>query len=183
MNMEKIYNDIERVLFSKEELEKRIKELGKQITEDLQGEDVLVVGVLKGCILFLSDLIREIDLKVDLDFMICSSYENGTSSSGNVKIIKDVNVDVKDKVILVVEDIIDSGRTMANLKEIFKVRKCKDFKICTLLDKKERRVVDIDADYIGFDVPNEFVVGYGLDYAGRYRNLPEVCVLKPEIYS
>lgn len=181
--MEKIYNDIEKVLFSKEELKERIKELGKQITEDLQGEDVLVIGVLKGCILFLSDLIREIDLKVDLDFMICSSYENGTSSSGNVKIIKDVNVDVKDKVILVVEDIIDSGRTMANLKEIFKVRKCKDFKICTLLDKKERRVVDIDADYIGFDVPNEFVVGYGLDYAGRYRNLPEVCVLKPEIYS
>lgn len=183
MNMEKIYNDIEKVLFSKEELKERIKELGKQITEDLQGEDVLVIGVLKGCILFLSDLIREIDLKVDLDFMICSSYENGTSSSGNVKIIKDVNVDVKDKVILVVEDIIDSGRTMANLKEIFKVRRCKDFKICTLLDKKERRVVDIDADYIGFDVPNEFVVGYGLDYAGRYRNLPEVCVLKPEIYS
>lgn len=181
--MEKIYNDIEKVLFSKEELKERIKELGKQITEDLQGEDVLVIGVLKGCILFLSDLIREIDLKVDLDFMICSSYENGTSSSGNVKIIKDVNVDVKDKVILVVEDIIDSGRTMANLKEIFKVRRCKDFKICTLLDKKERRVVDIDADYIGFDVPNEFVVGYGLDYAGRYRNLPEVCVLKPEIYS
>lgn len=183
MNMEKIYNDIERVLISKEEIDKRVKVLGKEITRDLNGEDVVVVGVLKGCALFLSDLIREIDLKVDLDFMVCSSYENDTKSSGNVKIVKDINVDVKDKVVLIVEDIIDSGRTMENLREIFKVRQCKDFKICTLLDKKDRRVVDIEADYIGFDVPNEFVVGYGLDYAGRYRNLPEVGVLKPEIYE
>ena len=183
MNMEKIYNDIERVLISKEELNKRIKELGEEISRDLDGEEVIVVGVLKGCVIFLSDLIRELDNKVDLDFMICSSYENATESSGNVKIIKDINVDVKDKVVLIVEDIIDSGRTMANLKEIFKVRQCKEFKICTLLDKKERRAVDIEADYIGFDVPNEFVVGYGLDYSGKYRNLPEICVLKPEIYS
>ena len=122
-------------------------------------------------------------MKCDLDFMVCSSYENATESSGNVKIIKDINVDVKNKVVLVVEDIIDSGRTMHNLKEIFKVRQCKDFKICTLLDKKERRAVDIEADYVGFDVPNKFVVGYGLDYAGKYRNIPEVCVLKKEIYS
>lgn len=122
-------------------------------------------------------------MKCDLDFMVCSSYENATESSGNVKIIKDINVDVKNKVVLVVEDIIDSGRTMHNLKEIFKVRQCKDFKICTLLDKKDRRAVEIEADYIGFDVPNKFVVGYGLDYAGKYRNIPEVCVLKKEIYS
>lgn len=181
--MEKIYNDIEKVLISKEELTKRIEELGKQITNDLQGEEVVAVGVLKGCVLFLSDVIRNLDLKCDLDFMVCSSYENATESSGNVKIIKDINVDVKNKVVLIIEDIIDSGRTMYNLKEIFKVRQCKDFKICTLLDKKERRAVDIDADYIGFDVPNEFVVGYGLDYAGKYRNLPEICVLKKEIYS
>ena len=183
MNMEKIYEDIEKVLISKEEIERRIKELGKQITEDLKSEDVVVVGVLKGCVLFLSDIIRNLDLKLDLDFMICSSYEDGTSSSGNVKIIKDINIDVKDKVVLIVEDIIDSGRTMHNLKEIFKVRQCKDFRICTLLDKQERRVVDIKADYIGFDVPNEFVVGYGLDYAGKYRNLPEIGVLKPEVYQ
>ena len=183
MNMEKLYNDISSILFSKEALKKRVSELGTQITKDLEGEDVIVVGVLKGCMMFLADLIREIDLKVDLDFMICSSYEDGTSSSGNVKIIKDINVDVKDKVVLIVEDIIDSGRTMANLKEIFKVRQCKAFKICTLLNKKERRAVDVEADYVGFDVPNEFVVGYGLDYAGRYRNLPEVGILKPEIYS
>ncbi len=181
--MEKLYNDISSILFSKEVLKKRVSELGTQITKDLEGEDVIVVGVLKGCMMFLADLIREIDLKVDLDFMICSSYEDGTSSSGNVKIIKDINVDVKDKVVLIVEDIIDSGRTMANLKEIFKVRQCKAFKICTLLNKKERRAVDVEADYVGFDVPNEFVVGYGLDYAGRYRNLPEVGILKPEIYS
>ncbi len=181
--MEKIYSDIDRVLISKEEIKARIKELGAEITKDLQGEDVIVVGVLKGCVVFLADLIREIDLKVDLDFMICSSYGSETESSGNVKIIKDINVDVKNKVVLIVEDIIDSGRTMANLKEIFKVRQCKDFKICTLLDKQERRVVDIKADYIGFSVPNEFVVGYGLDYSGKYRNLPDIGVLKPEIYS
>ena len=181
--MEKIYNDIEKVLISKEDIKRRVKELGEEITKDLQGEDVIVIGILKGCALFLSDLIREIDLKIDLDFMICSSYENDTKSSGNVKIIKDSNVDVKDKVVLIVEDIIDSGRTMYNLKEIFKVRQCKAFKICTLLNKNERRVADIKADYIGFEVPNEFVVGYGLDYAGKYRNLPEVGVLKPEIYS
>lgn len=183
MNMEKIYEDIEKVLISKDEIKKRIEELGSQITNDLKGEEVIVVGVLKGCVVFLSDLIRELDIKVDLDFMICSSYEDSTSSSGNVKIVKDINIDVKDKVVLIVEDIIDSGRTMANLKEIFKVRQCKDFKICTLLDKKERRAVNIEADYIGFDVPNEFVVGYGLDYAGKYRNLPEIGVLKPEVYS
>jgi len=183
LNMEKIYNDIEKVLISKEEIKKRVKELGEEITRDLAGEDVIVVGVLKGCVVFLSDLIRELGLKVDLDFMICSSYGSDTKSSKNVKIIKDVNVDVEGKVVLIVEDIIDSGRTMANLKEIFKVRKCKDFKVCTLLDKKERRAVDIEADYIGFDVPNEFVVGYGLDYAGRYRNLPDIGVLKPEIYA
>lgn len=181
--MEKIYDDIEEVLIPQNVLQKRIEELGAQITKDLEGEEVVVIGVLKGCVIFLSDIFRHLDMKCDLDFMVCSSYENATESSGNVKIIKDINVDVKNKVVLVVEDIIDSGRTMHNLKEIFKVRQCKDFKICTLLDKKERRAVDIEADYIGFDVPNKFVVGYGLDYAGKYRNIPEVCVLKKEIYS
>lgn len=181
--MEKIYNDIEEVLIPQDVLQKRIRELGAQITKDLEGEEVVVIGVLKGCVIFLSDIFRQLDMKCDLDFMVCSSYENATESSGNVKIIKDINVDVKNKVVLVVEDIIDSGRTMHNLKEIFKVRQCKDFKICTLLDKKERRAVEIEADYVGFDIPNKFVVGYGLDYAGKYRNIPEVCVLKKEIYS
>ena len=181
--MEKIYRDIESILISKEELSKRIKELGVQITKDFEGEEVVIVGVLKGCMLFMSDLIREIDLPMDIDFMVASSYSNSTETSGNVKIIKDINIDVENKVVIIVEDIIDTGLTMYNLKEIFKVRKCKEFKICTLLDKKERRKINIDADYIGFDVPNSFVVGYGLDYNGKYRNLQEIGVLKPEIYE
>lgn len=180
--MERIYNDIKNVLISKEDLEKRVKELGEQITKDFADEEVVVVGVLKGSFLFMADLVRNIDLKVDIDFMTVSSYE-GVESSGNVKIIKDINIDIKNKVVIMVEDIIDTGLTMHNLKEIFKVRQCKDFKICTLLDKLERRKIDIRADYVGFDVPNEFVVGYGLDYEGRYRNLPEVGVLKEEIYK
>ena len=141
--MEKIYRDIESILISKEELSKRIKELGVQITKDFEGEEVVIVGVLKGCMLFMSDLIREIDLPMDIDFMVASSYSNSTETSGNVKIIKDINIDVENKVVIIVEDIIDTGLTMYNLKEIFKVRKCKEFKICTLLDKKERRKINI----------------------------------------
>lgn len=181
--MEKIYKDIEKVLITEEQIRERTKELGKQIAEEYNGEEVIVVGVLKGCTLFMADLIRNIDLPMQIDFMVASSYGADTKSSGNVKIIKDINVDVHDKHVMIVEDIIDTGLTMKNLKEIFEVRQCKSFKICTLLDKKERRVVDISADYIGFDVPNEFVVGYGLDYDGRYRNMPEIGVLKPEVYS
>jgi hypoxanthine phosphoribosyltransferase len=181
--MEKIYNDIKKVLISKEEIEARVKEIGKQITEEFAGEEVVLVGVLKGSFIFMSDLARNIDLPVDIDFIIASSYSDGMETSGNVKIIKDINIDVKNKVVIMIEDIVDTGLTMNNLKEIFKVRRCKNFKICTLLDKKERRKVQIEADYIGFEVPNEFVVGYGLDYAGKYRNLPEVSVLKEEIYK
>ena len=181
--MEKIYKDIENVLISKEEISKRVKELGEQITKDFEGEEIVVIGVLKGSVLFMADLIREIDLPMDIDFIVASSYANSTETSGNVKIIKDINIDVENKVVIIVEDIIDTGLTMHNLKEIFKIRKCKEFKICTLLDKKERRKIEIDADYIGFDVPNYFVVGYGLDYNGKYRNLQEIGVLKPEIYE
>ena len=180
--MEKIYEDIEKVLITKEEIKVRLEEMGAQLTKDFAGEEVVVVGVLKGCFMFMTDLVRNIDLPIDLDFMVCSSY-NSTESSGNVKIIKDINIDVTNKVVLIVEDIIDTGITMSHLKELFKVRKCKDFKICTLLDKKERRKAEIHADYIGFDVPNEFVVGYGLDYNGKYRNIPEIGVLKPEVYQ
>ena len=181
--MEKIYKDIENVLISKEEICKRVKELGAQITKDFEGEEIVVIGVLKGSVLFMADLIREIDLPMDIDFIVASSYANSTETSGNVKIIKDINIDVENKVVIIVEDIIDTGLTMHNLKEIFKIRKCKEFKICTLLDKKERRKIEIDADYIGFDVPNYFVVGYGLDYNGKYRNLQDIGVLKPEIYE
>ncbi|MBQ7667827.1 MAG: hypoxanthine phosphoribosyltransferase [Clostridia bacterium] len=180
--MEKIYKDIERVLISKEEIAKRVKEIGAAITKDFVGEEIVVVSVLKGSSVFMSDLIREIDLPMDIDFLVASSYEN-TTSSGNVQIIKDINIDVENRVVIIVEDIIDSGLTMYNLTQLFNVRKCKEFKICTLLDKQERRRAPVKADYIGFDVPNEFVVGYGLDYNGKYRNLPEICVLKPEIYE
>jgi hypoxanthine phosphoribosyltransferase len=181
--MKKTYENIERILISKDELSQRVKELGAQITKDFEGEEVIVVGVLKGSVLFMTDLIREIDLPMDIDFMVVSSYEGSTVSSGNVKIIKDVNIDVAGKNVIIVEDIIDSGRTMYSLRELFQVRDCKEFKICTLLDKKERRKIEIDADYVGFDVPNEFVVGYGLDYDGKYRNLEDIGVLKPEIYT
>ena len=181
--MKKVYENIERILISKDELSQRVKELGAQITKDFEGEEVIVVGVLKGSVLFMTDLIREIDLPMDIDFMVVSSYEGSTVSSGNVKIIKDVNIDVAGKNVIIVEDIIDSGRTMHSLRELFQVRDCKEFKICTLLDKKERRKIEIDADYVGFDVPNEFVVGYGLDYDGKYRNLEDIGVLKPEIYT
>lgn len=181
--MKKVYENIERILISKEDLNQRVKEIGAQITKDFDGEEIIVVGVLKGSVLFMTDLIREIDLPMDIDFMVVSSYEGSTESSGNVKIIKDINIDVANKNVVIVEDIIDSGRTMHNLKELFQVRDCKTFKICTLLDKKERRKIEIEADYVGFDVPNEFVVGYGLDYDGKYRNLEDIGVLKPEIYK
>ena len=181
--MEKIYNDIEKTLLTKEQIAERIKELGAEITKKYEGEEVVVVGVLKGCVVFMTDLIRNIDLPMDIDFMVASSYGADTKSSGNVKIIKDINIDVHNKNVIIVEDIIDTGLTMKNLKEIFGVRQCKSIAICTLLDKKERRKVEIDADYIGFDVPNEFVVGYGLDYNGKYRNIPDICVLKHEVYA
>lgn len=181
--MKKTYENIEKILISKDELKQKVKELGAQITKDFEGEEIVVIGVLKGSVIFMTDLIREIDLTMDIDFLVASSYSNSTESSGNVKIIKDINIDVANKNVIIIEDIIDTGLTMHNLQEIFKIRDCKTFKICTLLDKKERRKVEVNADYVGFDVPNEFVVGYGLDYEGKYRNLEDICVLKPEIYS
>ena len=181
--MEKIYNDIQRKLVTEEQLKNKVIELGKKITEDYNGEEVIIIGVLKGCTVFMSDLIRQIDLPLQIDFMVASSYGNDTKTSGNVKIIKDINIDVHNKNVIIVEDIIDTGLTMKNLKGIFEVRQCKSIKICTLLDKKERRKVEVSADYVGFDIPDEFVVGYGLDYAGKYRNIPEICILKPEVYA
>ncbi|MCM3513220.1 MULTISPECIES: hypoxanthine phosphoribosyltransferase [Carnobacterium] len=176
-------NDIERVLFSKQELAEKTVELGKQLTEDYQDKNPLVVGILKGAMPFLSDLVKEMDIYLEMDFMDVSSYGNGTVSSGEVKIVKDLNTNVEGRDLLLVEDIIDSGRTLNYLIDMFKYRKARSVKIVTLLDKPEGRVVDIKADYVGFLVPNEFVVGYGLDYAERYRNLPYIGVLKPEIYE
>ena len=175
--------DIERILISQEEIQVRCKELGKELTEIYQNTNPLVVGVLKGAVPFMADIVRSIDTYFELDFMDVSSYGNATVSSGEVKIVKDLDTNVEGRDLLIVEDIIDSGRTLAYLVDLFKYRKAKSVKIVTLLDKPEGRVVNIEADYVGFNVPNEFVVGYGLDYAEAYRNLPYIGVLKPSVYQ
>jgi len=167
--------DIEKILISRDEIKNRCVELADK--------NPLVVGVLKGAVPFMADIVREMDCYLELDFMDVSSYGNAMISSGEVKIIKDLDTNVEGRDLLIVEDIIDSGRTLAYLVDLFKYRKAKSVKIVTLLDKPEGRVVEIDADYVGFDVPNEFVVGYGLDYAEQYRNLPYVGVLKPSVYQ
>lgn len=176
-------NDIERVLFSREDLAEKTVELGKILTEEYEGKNPLVIGVLKGATFFMSDLVKEIDTYLEMDFMDVSSYGNEMVSSGEVKIIKDLDTNVAGRDLLIVEDIIDSGRTLAYLVDLFKYRQAKSVKIVTLLDKPEGRVVKMEADYVGYLVPNEFVVGYGLDYAERYRNLPYIGILKPEIYQ
>ncbi|MDE6968008.1 MAG: hypoxanthine phosphoribosyltransferase [Clostridia bacterium] len=175
--------DIQRVLVTKEEIAVRVKELGEQITKDFAGEEIIAVCILKGSCIFYSDLIREINLPAKFDFMVLSSYGSGTTSSREVKIIKDLTEDIKGKNVLVVEDIIDSGRTIKSLKELLIKREPKSLKVVTMLDKPERREVDIQTDYTGVVIPDEFVIGYGLDYAQKYRNLKDICVLSPEVYS
>lgn len=176
--------DIERVVISREEIKAACEKLGKQLTEDYQGKDVLVVGILRGAALFMMDIIREMDCHLEMDFMDVSSYHGGTSSSGEVKIIKDLDSRVEGRHILIVEDIIDTGRTLRYIIDLLKYRKAASVKVCALTDKPEGRVVkDVKADYVGIEVPNEFLVGYGLDYDQKYRNLPYIGVLKPEIYT
>ena len=178
-------DDIEKVVYSEETLQAKIAELGRQITEDYKDvkEEIFCVGILKGAVMFYTDLVRQIDLPVHFDFMIASSYGNGTSTSGTVKILKDLDYDVEGKHLIIIEDIIDSGTTMNYLMKYFKERKPKSVKLCSLLSKPSRRVVDVNIDYCGFEVPDEFLVGYGLDYAEVYRNLPYIGVLKPGIYA
>ncbi|SHJ08679.1 hypoxanthine phosphoribosyltransferase [Lutispora thermophila] len=176
-------NDILKVLISKEELEAKVKELGQMITRDYKDKDLMIVGILKGCVIFLSDLIREIDLPLTMDFMVVSSYGSSTKSSGVVRIIKDLEKDIAGKDVLIVEDIVDTGLTLNYLVDYLKSRNANSVKICTLLEKPDRRKVEVDLEYVGFHIPDEFVVGYGLDYAEVYRNLPFVCILKPEVYS
>lgn len=176
--------DIKNVLVSEEEIQQTIQGLGKQLTEDYQGKDLVVVGVLKGASIFMADLIRAMDLYLDIDFMAVSSYGEATETSGEVKIIKDLDSQIKDKHILFVEDIIDTGRTLKYLMELFEYRGAASIKVCTLLDKPERRIVeDLVPDYVGIQVPNEFVVGYGLDFKQKYRNLPYIGVLKEDLYQ
>ncbi|MDK2798784.1 MAG: hypoxanthine phosphoribosyltransferase [Clostridiales bacterium] len=175
-------NDIAKVLLTREQLKEKTKELGKIISQDYKGKKLMVICVLKGGVMFTTDLIREITLPVELDFMAISSYGAATSTSGVVRILKDLETDVEGKDILIVEDIIDSGLTLKYLKELLISRRPKSVKICTILNKPARRQENVHVDYIGFDIPDEFVVGYGLDYAEKYRNLPFVGILKPEIY-
>ncbi|QTN01284.1 hypoxanthine phosphoribosyltransferase [Sediminibacillus dalangtanensis] len=176
-------NDIEKVLISEEEIKQKCQELGERLTKEYEGKFPLAVGVLKGAMPFMSDILRAMDTHLEMDFMDVSSYGGETRSSGEVKIVKDLDTKVEGRDLLIIEDIIDSGLTLSYLVDLFKYRKANSIKIVTLLDKPEGRKVDIKADVVGFHVPNEFVVGYGLDYKERYRNLPYVGVLKPKIYG
>lgn len=176
-------NDIEKVLLTEEEIRKKVKELGEALTRDYNGKNPLFIGVLKGSVIFMSDLVRVMDTHVEMDFMAVSSYGNSSTSSGVVRIMKDLERDVEDRDVIIVEDIIDTGTTLKYLYEYILKRNPKTLKICALLDKPERRKVGIQADYLGFSVPDEFLVGYGLDYAEMYRYLPYVGVLKEEVYK
>ena len=178
-----IENDIERIFFTAEEIDRRVKELGKQITEDYRDRNPLIIGVLKGSFVFMADLMRSINTYCDIDFMAVSSYGNGTTTTGAVRITKDLSHDVQTRDIILIEDILDSGVTLSYLKNYINSRAPKSIAICALLDKPARRRSDIIPDYVGFTCPDEFIVGYGLDYAERYRNLPYIGVLKPEIYA
>ena len=175
--------DIKEVLVTEEQLKEVNERLGAKITEAFKDKNLLVVGILKGSIYFMTDLTRYIDLPLKLDFLAVSSYGGGTSSSGAVKILKDIDINLEGYDILLVEDILDSGRTLHYVCEMLKTRKPKSVSIVTLLDKPERRVVDLTPDYVGCQVPDEFVVGYGLDYDQKYRNLPYIGSLKREIYE
>ena len=178
-----MHQDIESVLMSEETLRKRVQELGAAISQDYAGKEILMVGVLRGAFVFMADLARAITIPLAIDFMAVSSYGASTSSSGVVRIIKDFDENVEGKHILIVEDIIDSGLTLKYLYNQILSRKPASVKICTLLDKPERRKADVPVDYNGFSILDAFVVGYGLDYAERYRNLPYIGILKPSVYG
>ena len=176
-------NDIKKILFSKEEIKARIEEMGKQITQDYKdAKSLIVIGILKGSCVFYADLIREINLPIEIEFMSVSSYQDSSMSSGEVKIVKDVSTSVALKHVLFVEDIIDTGFTMSKVMEMFEERGAASVKLCSLLSKPDRRKVEIPIDYLGFTIPDEFVIGYGLDFAERYRNLPFVGVLDESVY-
>lgn len=176
-------SEIESILVSEEQLQKRIAELGQEISRDYKGQKLLMVGVLKGSVVFMADLMRQIDLDVSIDFMAVSSYGSGTKTSGQVQILKDLNRSIEGKNILVIEDILDSGVTLSYLTSLLWSRKPASIRLCTLLDKPERRKVEVKPDYVGFTIPDAFVVGYGLDYDESFRQLPYVGILKPEVYA
>ncbi len=179
----KLYEDLESILVTREEIQAAVKKLGKQITEDYAGKTPVVIGILKGAVVFYSDLIREIDLPLQTEFMAVSSYGNATKSTGVVQIRLDLKLDIMGRDVIIVEDIVDSGMTLHYLKEHLASRGAASIRIATLLDKPARRRVELKADYYCFTIPDEFVVGYGLDYAEKYRNLSDIGVLSPRIYQ
>lgn len=178
-----MHQDVERILFTQEELDRRVRELGARITADYAGKNVAVASVLRGSYIFMADLTRAIELPITVDFMSVSSYGAGTVSSGQVEIKKDLSDSIEGKELLIVEDILDSGNTLYYLTDVLRARKPASIRICTLLDKPDRRTRPIRADYVGFTIPDAFVVGYGLDYDEKYRNLPYIGILKPSVYG
>ena len=181
--LSEMHKDLERILFSEARLKERVKALGSRITEDYKGKSPVLIGILKGSVIFMADLMREIDLDCTIDFMVARSYGNEAVSSGKVDIVKDIDRDIKGKDVIIVEDILDSARTLFAVKNYLLTKNPASVKICTLLDKKVEKAADVTADYKCFDIENEFVVGYGLDYAEKYRNLPYIGVLKRRIYE
>lgn len=178
-----VERDIGEILLSEDEIKARVSELGRQISKDYEGKDLVAVCILRGCFIFFSDLMRQTSIPVAVEFMSVSSYGGGSQSSGSVKINYDLQRDIAGKHVLIVEDIIDSGNTLWHLTEMLRSRQPASIEICALLSKPERRVVDVDVKYIGFDIPDEFVVGYGLDYDSLYRNYRNIGILKREVYE
>ena len=172
------YQDLEKIMITRDEIQTQVKEVAKRISADYQGKTPVVVCILKGAVMFFADLLRELDFPLVTDFMAISSYGSSTKSTGVVKLVKDLDRDICGRDVLVVEDIVDSGRTLSYLLEMLKDRGPASLRLCTLLDKPERRVIDVHVDYTGFNIPDEFVVGYGLDYDQRYRNLPYIGVVE-----
>ena len=183
MKMSSMMPDVKEVLIPSSEIQDKVRELGERITDDYRGEKPILIGVLRGAVVVMGDLMRNIDLQCEIDFMDISSYGTGTSSSGVVRILKDLEEDITDRHVLIVEDIIDTGLTLSYIRRSLLARKPASLEICALLSKPSRRRVELVVKYLGFEVPDEFVVGYGLDFAGAYRNLPDICILKPEVFA
>lgn len=178
-----MHPDIEEILISEDEIQTAVKRMGKEITDDYQGQSLIVIGILKGAFAFMSDLIQEIELPVEIDFMDVSSYGMGTTSTGEVRILKDIDIQVEGRNVLLVEDIVDTGLTLSYLMKVMESRGAKDVRVASLLSKPSRRERAVSIDYIGYEVEDKFVVGYGIDFAERYRNLPYIACLKPSVYE
>ncbi len=179
----KVNGEIKEVLIKHTQIQQRVKELAKEISADFRGKNLLVVGVLKGAWMYLADLVRQLELNVDVDFIAASSYHGGTKSSGVVELEKTLSADCTGRDVLIVEDILDSGTTLAHLKKLLLEQNAKSVTITSFLSKPSRRVVQVDAKYIGFEIPDKFVVGYGMDYAEKYRGLEDICVLDESVYA